>query len=30
MIIHLHSKANSSDDAYDNQMLLKTIENGLL
>jgi hypothetical protein len=30
MIIHLHSKANSNDDAYDNQMFLKFIENGLL
>jgi len=30
MIIHLHSKANSNDDAYDNQMCLRIIENGLL
>jgi hypothetical protein len=30
MIIHLHSEAHSNDDAYDNQMFLKIIENSLL
>jgi len=30
MIIHLQSNANSNDDAYDNQMCLKIIENALL
>jgi len=30
MIIHLHFKVNSNDDAYNNKIFLKIIENGLL